>query len=60
MSANTASWLRFTQEKLAERIDVNPVYMGQIKHAFRVPTVGVLPRITRALKVNLRDIISEL
>jgi transcriptional regulator with XRE-family HTH domain len=50
----------FTQEKLAERIDINPVYMGQIERGFRVPTVDVLLRIARALKVNLRDIVSEL
>jgi transcriptional regulator with XRE-family HTH domain len=50
----------FTQEKLAERIDINPVYMGQIERGFRVPTVDVLLRIARALKVSLRDIVSEL
>ena len=49
-----------TQEKLAERIDINPVYMGQIERGYRVPTVDVLLRIVRALKVNLRDIVSEL
>jgi transcriptional regulator with XRE-family HTH domain len=49
-----------TQEKLAERIDINPVYMGQIERGFRVPTVDVLLRIAKALKVRLRDIVSEL
>jgi transcriptional regulator with XRE-family HTH domain len=49
-----------TQEKLAERIDINPVYMGQIERGYRVPTVDVLLRIARALKVHLRDIVSEL
>lgn len=49
-----------TQEKLAERIDINPVYMGQIERGYRVPTVDVLLRIARALKVHLRDIFSEL
>ncbi len=49
-----------TQEKLAERIDINPVYMGQIERGFRVPTVDVLLRISKALKVRLRDIVSEL
>jgi transcriptional regulator with XRE-family HTH domain len=49
-----------TQEKLAERIDINPVYMGQIERGFRVPTVDVLLRLARALKVHLRDIVSEL
>ena len=49
-----------TQEKLAERIDINPVYMGQIERGFRVPTVDVLLRLARALKVHLRDLVSEL
>jgi transcriptional regulator with XRE-family HTH domain len=49
-----------TQEKLAERIDINPVYMGQIERGYRVPTVDVLLRIARALKVHLRDIFNEL
>jgi transcriptional regulator with XRE-family HTH domain len=49
-----------TQEKLAERIDINPVYMGQIERGFRVPTVDVLLRIAKALKVRLRDIVNEL
>ena len=49
-----------TQEKLAERIDINPVYMGQIERGYRVPTVDVLLRMARALKVHLHDIVSEL
>ena len=49
-----------TQEKLAERIDINPVYMGQIERGYRVPTVDVLLRIARALKVRLHNIVSEL
>ena len=51
---------RLTQEKLAERVGINPVYMGQIERGFRVPTVDVLLRIARALKVHLRDICGEL
>ena len=49
-----------TQERLAERIDINPVYMGQIERGFRVPTVDVLLRLARALKVRLCDLVSEL
>ena len=49
-----------TQEKLAERIDINPVYMGQIERGYRVPTVDVPLRIARALKVHLHNIVSEL
>jgi transcriptional regulator with XRE-family HTH domain len=49
-----------TQEKLAERIDINPVYMGQIERGYKVPTVDVLLRLARVLKVRLRDIVKEL
>lgn len=49
-----------TQEKLAERVDINSVYMGQIERGYKVATVDVLLRIARALKVHLRDIVGEL
>jgi len=49
-----------TQEKLAERVDINPVYFGQIERGYRVPTVDVLLRIAKALKVRLRDIVEDL
>jgi transcriptional regulator with XRE-family HTH domain len=49
-----------TQEKLAERIGINSVYMGQIERGYKVPTVDVLLRVARAMKVNIRDIFSEL
>ena len=49
-----------TQEKLAEKVDVNPVYLGQIECGYKVPTVDVLLRIARALKVRMRDIVHEL
>jgi transcriptional regulator with XRE-family HTH domain len=49
-----------TQEKLAEKVDLNPVYMGQIERGYKVPTVDVLLRIARALKVRLRDIVRDL
>jgi transcriptional regulator with XRE-family HTH domain len=49
-----------TQEKLAEKVDLNPVYMGQIERGYKVPTVDVLLRVAKALKVRLRDIVHEL
>ena len=48
------------QEELAERVEINPVYLGQIERGYKVPTVEVLLRIARALKVRLRDIVHEL
>ncbi|MBI3851945.1 MAG: helix-turn-helix transcriptional regulator [Verrucomicrobia bacterium] len=49
-----------TQEKLAERVDLNPVYVGQIERGYKVPTVDVLLRIARALKVRLRDLVADI
>ncbi|MGI8965221.1 MAG: helix-turn-helix domain-containing protein [Limisphaerales bacterium] len=49
-----------TQEKLAEKVGINPVYMGQIERGYKIPTIDVLLRIARALRIHLRDIVSEL
>jgi transcriptional regulator with XRE-family HTH domain len=49
-----------TQEKLAERIDINPVYMGQIERGYKVPTVDVLLRLAKALGVRVRDLVADL
>lgn len=49
-----------TQEKLAEKVDLNPVYLGQIERGYKVPTVDVLLRIAKQLRVRLREIVSEL
>ena len=49
-----------TQERLAEKVDLNPVYLGQIERGYKVPTVDVLLRLSKALKVRLRDIVDEM
>jgi DNA-binding XRE family transcriptional regulator len=49
-----------TQEKLAEKVDINPVYFGQIERGYKVPTVDVLLRIAKALKIRVRDLVNEL
>jgi transcriptional regulator with XRE-family HTH domain len=49
-----------TQERLAEKVDLNPVYIGQIERGSKVPTVDVLLRISRALRIRLRDLVSDL
>lgn len=51
---------RLTQESLAEKVDLNPVYLGQIERGYKVPTIDVLLRIAKALKVSLSDIVREL
>jgi transcriptional regulator with XRE-family HTH domain len=49
-----------TQEELAEKVDINPVYLGQIERGYRVPTVDVLLRIAKALKVRVRDLVADM
>jgi transcriptional regulator with XRE-family HTH domain len=49
-----------TQEKLAEKIDINPVYLGQIERGYKVPTIDVLLKLARALTVRIRDLVEEL
>ena len=49
-----------TQEKLAEKVDLNPVYLGQIERGYKVPTVDVLLRLSKALKVRLRDVVEDI
>lgn len=49
-----------TQEQLAEKVNINPVYYGQVERGYKVPTIDVLLRIARSLKVRLRDLVSEL
>ena len=49
-----------TQEKLAEKVDLNPVYMGQIERGYKVPSVDALLRIAKGLKGHLRDLVADL
>jgi transcriptional regulator with XRE-family HTH domain len=39
---------------------LNPVYMGQIERGYKVPTVDVLLRIAKALRIRLRDVVGGL
>ena len=51
---------QLTQEELAEKVELNPAYVGQIERGYKVPTFDVVLRIAKALKVRLRDIVAEL
>jgi transcriptional regulator with XRE-family HTH domain len=50
----------FSQEKLAEKADLHPVYISQVERAERAITIDSLLRITKALRIRLRDIVGEL
>ncbi|MBI1178905.1 helix-turn-helix domain-containing protein [bacterium] len=43
---------KLSQEALAERADIHPNYVGRIERGECSPTVKILVRIARALKVH--------
>ncbi len=45
-----------TQEQLADKIGVSRQYMGFIEQARNVPSVEVLEKIARNLKISLSDL----
>jgi transcriptional regulator with XRE-family HTH domain len=49
-----------TQEKLAEKADLHPVYISQVERADRAITIDSLLKITKALGIRLRDVIGDL
>jgi transcriptional regulator with XRE-family HTH domain len=49
-----------TQEKLAEKADLHPVYISQVERADRAVTIDTLLKITKALGIRLRDVIGDL
>jgi transcriptional regulator with XRE-family HTH domain len=49
-----------SQEKLAEKADLHPVYISQVECADRAITIDSLLKITKALGIRLRDIIGDL
>ena len=49
-----------SQEELAEKADLHPVYISQVERADRAITIDALLRITKALGVKLRDIVDDL
>ena len=49
-----------TQEKLAEKANLHPVYISQVERADRAVTIDALLRITKALGIKLRDVVGDL
>ena len=48
-----------TQEKLAEKADLHPVYVGEIERGEQSASVEALLRIAKALGVKLRDLVEN-
>ena len=48
-----------SQEKLAEKANLHPVYFGQVEREEQAVSVHALVRIATALGVKLRDLVAE-
>ena len=48
-----------TQEKLAEKAELHPVYVGEVERGEQAVSVPALVRIAKALRVRLRDLVAE-
>src|SRR6266540_5312393 len=46
----------YTQEQLAERIDINAKYLSSIERGVENPTLGLLIRLARGLQVDLYEL----
>lgn len=48
-----------SQEELAERADLHPVYLGNVERGRESASVFALLRIAKALGVRLSDLVAE-
>ncbi len=48
-----------SQETLAEKADLHPVYFGQVERGEQAVSVHALVRIAKALRVKLRDLVTD-
>ncbi len=48
-----------SQEVLAEKADIHPIYVGYIERSARNPTLKVAKSIATALGLSLADLIAE-
>lgn len=47
---------KLTQEELAEKVGVSRAYMGYIEQGRNTPSLEVLEKIARVLKIKLSDL----
>lgn len=46
-----------TQEELAEKVGVSRVYIGYVEQGRNTPSLEILEKITKALRVSLSDVL---
>lgn len=51
--------LRLSQEQLAEKADLNPKYMSEVERGRVNISLDALARIAKALRVGLRDLVTD-
>jgi transcriptional regulator with XRE-family HTH domain len=49
-----------SQEKLAEKADLHPVYIGKVERGEQWISLHALLRIAKALGVRVRDLVADL
>ena len=52
--------LKMTQERLGEKADLNPKYIGEVERMEKTISVDALVRIATALKIRLRDLVADI
>jgi len=45
-----------TQEELAEKVNVSRAYIGYIEQARNTPSIELLEKIAKVLKLNIKDL----
>jgi transcriptional regulator with XRE-family HTH domain len=50
----------FSQEKLAEKAELHPVYISAVERGVKNISVDALVRITKALGVRVRDLVKDI
>jgi XRE family transcriptional regulator, regulator of sulfur utilization len=48
-----------SQERLAEKADLHPVYIGELERGEEAASVCALARIAKALGVRVRDLVKD-
>jgi transcriptional regulator with XRE-family HTH domain len=49
-----------SQEKLAEKADLHPVYISTVERGVKTISVDALMRIAKALNVHVRDLVADI
>lgn len=49
----------WSQEELAERADVHRTYVSQVERGLRNPTIVIVERLAKALKITASDLLKS-